>query len=67
MMAFKNSRQSISFPAIGTGALGFRKKEVAQIMKRAVTTFAQKTSEKMEVYFVIYPNDVETYKVGTQQ
>lgn len=59
--------KSIAFPAIGTGGLGFKKDEVAQIMLHAVVSFAQKASQKMEIYFVIYPSDTETFKVGLQK
>ncbi|PWA26198.1 hypothetical protein CCH79_00013734 [Gambusia affinis] len=42
--ATKNQHSSISFPAIGTGNLGFPKKESASIMSKAVAEFAERTS-----------------------
>lgn len=62
-MAAKNLRQSITFPAIGTGGLHFTKEEVAQIMTDAVLQFAKAYSKQMEVYFVIYPSNGDTFKV----
>ena len=63
-LAAGKGHKSIAFPAIGTGALGFSKKEVADIMSEAVTRFAKKSSKKMDVYFVIFPSDVDVFKVG---
>ncbi|XP_069080409.1 protein mono-ADP-ribosyltransferase PARP9 isoform X2 [Pleurodeles waltl] len=55
--------KSISFPAIGTGNLQFSKKQVANIMVSEVIHFAKQHSEKeVQVYFVIYPMDVGTFK-----
>lgn len=65
-MCAATNYKSIAFPAIGTGGLGFKKDEVAQIMSDAVANFAQNVSQKMEIYFVIYPSDTETFKVGPQ-
>lgn len=53
---------SITFPAIGTGALGFSKAESARIMLQAVNDFAQKCQKRLEVYFVIFPSDTETFQ-----
>lgn len=53
---------SITFPAIGTGALGFSKAESASIMLQAVADFAQKFPNKLEVYFVIFPSDADTFQ-----
>ncbi len=59
-----SEHKSISFPAIGTGNLGFGKKEVAKIMTNAVAEFArQKTKKKLDVYFVVFPKDSETIEV----
>uniref|UniRef100_A0A3Q3BQC0 Poly [ADP-ribose] polymerase 9-like n=1 Tax=Haplochromis burtoni TaxID=8153 RepID=A0A3Q3BQC0_HAPBU len=55
--------KSIAFPAIGTGALGFTKEEAAQLMCDALANFAQNFPEKMEVYFVIFPADNDTFQV----
>uniref|UniRef100_A0A3Q2CMW6 Poly [ADP-ribose] polymerase 9-like n=1 Tax=Cyprinodon variegatus TaxID=28743 RepID=A0A3Q2CMW6_CYPVA len=54
---------SISFPAIGTGALGFSKDESATIMLQAVFDFSLNFQNKMEVYLVIFPSDHETFQV----
>ncbi|XP_039673638.1 protein mono-ADP-ribosyltransferase PARP9 isoform X2 [Perca fluviatilis] len=59
--------KSIAFPAIGTGALGFDKKEVAQIMSNAVADFAQNAPQKFEVHFVIFPSDNDTFKAFEEQ
>lgn len=61
--AGKSNYKSISFPAIGTGALGFSKDESALIMLNAVVDFAQKFQKKLEVFFIIYPYDHETFQV----
>ncbi|XP_070975530.1 protein mono-ADP-ribosyltransferase PARP9 isoform X2 [Oncorhynchus clarkii lewisi] len=62
-MAQKKQLPSISFPAIGTGALGFNKQEVAQIMMDTAVKFAkQNNGTNMNIYYVIYPDDTETYR-----
>ncbi|XP_068428086.1 protein mono-ADP-ribosyltransferase PARP9 [Clinocottus analis] len=66
-MAAANKHSSISFPAIGTGALGFDKKESAQIMSKAVADFAGNSQKKMDVYFVIFPSDNNTFKAFEEQ
>lgn len=48
--------KSISFPAIGTGHLGFQKQEVASIMTQAVAEFA-KQNMTLDVNFVVFPKD----------
>lgn len=48
--------KSISFPAIGTGHLGFQKEEVASIMTQAVAEFA-KQNMTLDVNFVVFPKD----------
>ncbi|CAL8372114.1 unnamed protein product [Arctogadus glacialis] len=60
-MANAVRHKSIAFPAIGTGHLGFTKQEVAQIMTMAVEDSAKKMQTKMEVYFVIYPPENDTF------
>lgn len=62
-MAVANGHNSISFPAIGTGHLGFPKQEAAYIMLEAVADFAQTAQTKMDVYFVIFPSDRDTFQV----
>lgn len=57
--------KSISFPAIGTGNLGFRKQEVAEIMMDAVAEFAKRnSSKKLDINFVVFPKDVEMMEVN---
>lgn len=56
--------ESISFPAIGTGNLDFKKWEVAKIMMDAVAEFAkQNKRKKLDVYFVVFPKDNDMMKV----
>ena len=62
-MANAERHKSIAFPAIGTGHLGFTKQEVAHIMTKAVEDSAKKMQTKMEVYFVIYPPENDTFMV----
>ncbi|KAK6311312.1 hypothetical protein J4Q44_G00169760 [Coregonus suidteri] len=67
-MAQKRQLSSISFPAIGTGALGFSKQEVAKIMMDTAVTFAQHNNGmKMDIYYVIFPSDAETFKAFEDQ
>ncbi|XP_077071696.1 protein mono-ADP-ribosyltransferase PARP9 [Siphateles boraxobius] len=51
--------KSISFPAIGTGNLGFQKQNVAGIMTEAVAEFGKDNTNKLDVYFVVFPKDDE--------
>uniref|UniRef100_A0A3B3BUS4 Poly [ADP-ribose] polymerase n=1 Tax=Oryzias melastigma TaxID=30732 RepID=A0A3B3BUS4_ORYME len=55
--------ESISFPAIGTGNLGFSESEAASIMLNAVTQFAPYCPKSLAVYFVIYPSDHKVFQV----
>lgn len=55
--------KSISFPAIGTGNLGFKKYEVARIMTDAVVYFAKNNTKQLDVNFVVYPKDKEMMEV----
>ncbi|XP_034043179.1 protein mono-ADP-ribosyltransferase PARP14 isoform X2 [Thalassophryne amazonica] len=66
-MAASKHYKSIAFPAIGTGNLGFSKEEAARIMTKAVIEFSQNCQMKMEVHFVIYPADTDTFKVFAAQ
>lgn len=59
--------KSISFPAIGTGALGFSKGRVATLMSDVVADFATKCPNKIDVHFVIYPDDRDTFKEFEEQ
>ncbi|XP_028608126.1 protein mono-ADP-ribosyltransferase PARP9 [Grammomys surdaster] len=55
---------SISFPALGTGMIDLEKNTAAQIMFEEVFAFAKEHKEKtLTVKIVIFPVDVETYKV----
>lgn len=62
-LAARKYHKSIAFPAIGTGGLGFDKYEAAQTMSRAVDNFAQTATDKMDIYFVIFPSDGDTFEV----
>ncbi|KAK2906309.1 protein mono-ADP-ribosyltransferase PARP9 [Channa argus] len=64
--AAMRQHSSIAFPAIGTGGLGFSKKEVAKIMSEAVAEFAKEPRITMSVYFVIFPSDDDTFKAFEQ-
>lgn len=62
--ALASDHKSISFPAIGTGNLGFEKRDVAKIMTNTVAEFAKhSTKKKLDVYFVIFPTDSKTMEV----
>lgn len=57
-------KSSISFPALGTGNIGMAKATVAEIMFHEVLTFARYRLKKpLTVKFVIFPDEMETYKV----
>ena len=62
-LAFIQGHKSIAFPAIGTGCLNFTNDEVARIMTEAVEVSAKTMPEKMDVYFVIYPPERDTFMV----
>lgn len=55
--------QTIAFPAIGTGNLGYPSEGVAETMINAVEKFSEKypTTTLLCVYFVIF--DDKTFKV----
>lgn len=55
--------KSISFPAIGTGNLGFSETEAARIMLDAVKSFSQNCPSPMAVYFVIHHSDQKVFQV----
>ncbi|KAK2905059.1 hypothetical protein Q8A67_006858 [Cirrhinus molitorella] len=55
--------KSISFPAIGSGNLGFQKQDVAEIMMEALAEFSKKSMDKLDVYFVVYPKDNKMLEV----
>ncbi|OWK05621.1 PARP9, partial [Cervus elaphus hippelaphus] len=53
---------SISFPAFGTGIIGMKKSETAEIMFNEVLIFARQNFQQLAVKFVILPEELETYK-----
>lgn len=55
---------SISFPALGTGNIGVSKERAAKIMFDEVLMFACKHRKQLTVKFVIFPVEIETYKVS---
>lgn len=58
------SHGSISFPAIGTGNPGVRKRDVASAMLKAVTEFvAEEPHKRLGVYFVVHSYEEDTFKV----
>lgn len=66
-LAARKYHKSIAFPAIGTGGLGFDKYQAAQTMSRAVDNFAQTATDKMDIYFVIFPSDGDTFEAFEEQ
>ncbi|CAJ1078799.1 protein mono-ADP-ribosyltransferase PARP9 isoform X1 [Xyrichtys novacula] len=66
-LAVSNKHRSITFPAIGTGALGFSGKEAAETMLKAVAEFAQKSPKPLEVSIVIFPSDSSIYQAFEEQ
>ncbi|OCT63244.1 protein mono-ADP-ribosyltransferase PARP14 [Xenopus laevis] len=60
----KEKLKSITFPAIGTGALGFPKNVVASLMFEEVLKFSckHKGGQLQEVNFLLHPSDKETIK-----
>ncbi|KAI2660611.1 Protein mono-ADP-ribosyltransferase PARP9 [Labeo rohita] len=49
--------KSISFSGTGTGKLSLQKQDVAEIMMEAVADFAKQSMNKLDVYFVVFPQD----------
>uniref|UniRef100_A0AAV3A3H0 Poly [ADP-ribose] polymerase n=1 Tax=Pyxicephalus adspersus TaxID=30357 RepID=A0AAV3A3H0_PYXAD len=62
--AEKNQHKSISFPAIGTGNLGFPRDIVAFAMFEEVFQFCEtnKVQNLKEVHFILHPSDKDTIK-----
>ncbi|XP_015226855.1 PREDICTED: poly [ADP-ribose] polymerase 14-like isoform X1 [Cyprinodon variegatus] len=58
---------SISFPAVGTGNLGFPKDLVASLMLDKILEFSSQRQSKhlKKIAVVLYPGDAETIKVFT--
>ncbi|KAM4626659.1 protein mono-ADP-ribosyltransferase PARP14-like [Discoglossus pictus] len=57
-----NNLRSITFPAIGTGALHFPKNLVAALMFDEIFSFSSKNTLKhlQEVHFILHPSDLDT-------
>jgi len=66
-LAASRKHKSISFPAIGTGNLGFGEDESAQIMSQAVADFTRSYRDEMDVCFVIFHKDASAFKVVLQK
>ncbi|KAG9469575.1 hypothetical protein GDO78_020194 [Eleutherodactylus coqui] len=64
--AEKRQLASITFPAIGTGNLGFPKAYVAAIMFEEVLNFSATSRNQFlqHVTFMLHPNDADTIKSG---
>ena len=56
---------SISFPAIGTGKLGFPKDLAASVMIGEVLAFKKQSMRLKKVAIVLHPKDRETIQVET--
>ncbi|XP_073490631.1 protein mono-ADP-ribosyltransferase PARP14-like [Aquarana catesbeiana] len=65
----QNQWTSISFPAIGTGNLGFPKVLVAFVMFDEIFQFSRKNKAQnlQEVHLVLHPSDRDTIKAFTSQ
>ncbi|XP_053327136.1 protein mono-ADP-ribosyltransferase PARP9 [Spea bombifrons] len=61
--AQKHGSRSISFPALGSGLLGFHKPAVAEIMTQTVVQFAQEAVRTLDVHFVIHPGDSDMFTI----
>ncbi|XP_040214268.1 protein mono-ADP-ribosyltransferase PARP14-like isoform X2 [Rana temporaria] len=68
-LAEQNQWTSISFPAIGTGNLGFPKDLVAFVMFDEIFQFSSKNKVQnlQEVHLVLHPSDRDTIKTFTSQ
>ncbi|XP_068184872.1 poly(ADP-ribose) polymerase family member 14-related sequence 1 isoform X2 [Antennarius striatus] len=60
---------SMSFPAIGTGNLGFPKDIAASLMLGEISSFSSKNPPKhlKKVVIVLYPGDTQTIQVFTRE
>ncbi|KAI4579150.1 hypothetical protein MJT46_000518 [Ovis ammon polii x Ovis aries] len=63
------SLNSIAFPAIGTGNLGFPKNIFAQLITSEVFTFSRKSQSRtlQEVWFLLHPSDHETIQAFSDE
>ncbi|XP_053327586.1 protein mono-ADP-ribosyltransferase PARP14 [Spea bombifrons] len=61
--AEKNQMKSISFPAIGTGVLGFPKDKAAAFMFDEILSFSSKNKAQclQRVDFVLHPSDTDSF------
>ncbi|KAK1166015.1 protein mono-ADP-ribosyltransferase PARP14-like [Acipenser oxyrinchus oxyrinchus] len=62
-------QNSLAFPAIGTGNLGFPKPVVASVMMERVLKFSSKWNPKhlQEVVFLVHPSDTQTLQAFTDE
>ncbi|KYO18144.1 poly [ADP-ribose] polymerase 14 isoform A [Alligator mississippiensis] len=65
----EQSLKSITFPAIGTGNLGFPKTTVAKLMFEQVFQFSSKMNLKslQEVHFLIHPKDTDNFQAFSNE
>ncbi|KAM4731160.1 LOW QUALITY PROTEIN: poly(ADP-ribose) polymerase family member 14-related sequence 1 [Anableps anableps] len=67
-LAEKSHFTSISFPAVGTGNLGFPKDLVASLMLDKFLEFSTRQSKHLtKITVVLYPGDTQTIQVLTDQ
>ncbi|XP_040606787.1 protein mono-ADP-ribosyltransferase PARP14 isoform X1 [Mesocricetus auratus] len=67
-IAEEQSLQSIGFPAIGTGNLGFPKPEFAKLIISEVLKFSSRNLKSLqEVQFLLHPKDQENIKVFSDE
>lgn len=64
-LAEKTGLTSISFPAVGTGKLGFPKDLVASLMLDKILEFSSQRQSKnlKKVVVILYPGNTEIIKV----
>nr|XP_023998291.1 poly [ADP-ribose] polymerase 14-like [Salvelinus alpinus]XP_023998292.1 poly [ADP-ribose] polymerase 14-like [Salvelinus alpinus] len=69
VLAEQQQLVSVTFPAIGTGNLGFPRDLVASLMLNKVLKFSSKMNPKhlKEVVFILHPSDVPTFKAFTDE
>ncbi|XP_007942118.1 protein mono-ADP-ribosyltransferase PARP14 [Orycteropus afer afer] len=65
----KLSLKSVTFPAIGTGNLGFPKTIFAELIISEVFKFSSKNQQRAleEVHFLLYPSDHETIQAFSDE
>ncbi|XP_077305886.1 protein mono-ADP-ribosyltransferase PARP14-like [Lithobates pipiens] len=68
-LAEQNQRTSVSFPAVGTGNLGFPKDLVAFVIFDEIFQFSckNKVQNLQEVHLVLHPSDMDTIKAFTSR